>query len=206
MFAISSFQYITLAFVFSKGAPYRKPIWSNLPFCLSLVINLSIVIYMVIYPSDWLANFFQLVMPPVMDFRYWMLVYGVALFVTHVLLEVFVVEFFLFKKIQVRRMQTNNKRKHMKIEYDLKHCLNWPVITHTEALEIEATELEATPIYVEMRAGQKLQMPVPQNTSLFGFFEETPITTPLPTLQEATVENVTGEGTGRNEGPPINFS
>ena len=32
IFAISSFQLITLALIFSKGAPYRKPIYSNCKF------------------------------------------------------------------------------------------------------------------------------------------------------------------------------
>lgn len=35
IFAVSVFQYITLAVVFSKGSPYRKPIYTNCEFLTS---------------------------------------------------------------------------------------------------------------------------------------------------------------------------
>ncbi|KAI6224422.1 Cation-transporting ATPase [Aphelenchoides fujianensis] len=36
IFCVSTFQYITLAIIYSKGLPYRKPFFNNKPMCLSL--------------------------------------------------------------------------------------------------------------------------------------------------------------------------
>ena len=38
VFCVSSFQYLILAAVFSKGRPYRQPFYSNLPFLISLIV------------------------------------------------------------------------------------------------------------------------------------------------------------------------
>ncbi|XP_037950937.1 probable cation-transporting ATPase 13A3 isoform X2 [Teleopsis dalmanni] len=174
MFAISSFQYIILAFVFSKGTPYRKPIYSNIPFCISLTINVFIVVYLIIYPAEWFANFFQLVMPPIMSFRYWMLVYGVCNFLFHVLIESFVVEYLLFKKIHVRRENNirTSKQKYMQIEYELKYFHSWPPITESyETYELEIRE-EIKPTYIEISAEQNFDpQPPKKNNPLNNFFE-----------------------------------
>ncbi len=89
IFASSVFQYITLAVVFSKGAPYRKPLYSNRKnsklfynlfwisiliislmtmnyinifkglFLFSLIGMSLLTAYLVIYPSAWIADFFE---------------------------------------------------------------------------------------------------------------------------------------------------
>lgn len=190
MFAISSFQYIILAFVFSKGAPYRRPIWSNIPFCLTLIVNLCIVIYLIIDPPSWLAQFFQLVLPPEMQFRYWMLVYGVGSFVAHVTVETLFVEFILFKKIQAKRELdvTKSKRRYMQIEYDLKFYKNWPQIcevTETSPNGGSAPDKQqdnANPTYFEISAEQNFDTPASDGNPLNSFFDMEPMS---PTTPEA---------------------
>ncbi|XP_017470364.1 PREDICTED: probable cation-transporting ATPase 13A3 isoform X2 [Rhagoletis zephyria] len=191
MFAISSFQYITLAFIFSKGAPYRKPIWSNIPFCLSLIVNLFIVGYLVLFPTKWIADFFQLIVPENMDFRYWMLLYGVANFTLHAFVESFVIEYLLFRKVQVRREANMKKsnRKYMHVEYDLQYLKNWPQITQTcEAFDSSIPQEEVKSTYVEISAEQNFDMPVSQNNALNSFFGvESSVIQTLPTVAEHSV-------------------
>lgn len=192
MFAISSFQYIILAFVFSKGAPYRRPIWSNIPFCLTLIVNLCIVVYLVLYPTDWLANFFQLIVPPEMGFRYWMIIYGAGNFVAHVVVETLIVEYLLFKKYQSRRekdMRTS-KRKYMHIEYDLKFYKNWPQITEEHAYgsndAAAAGRTEKTnPAYFEISAEQNFDTPASDDNPLSNFFDLDMVNTPTSTMAPA---------------------
>ncbi|XP_016982334.2 polyamine-transporting ATPase 13A3 isoform X2 [Drosophila rhopaloa] len=160
MFCISSFQYIILAFVFSKGAPYRKPLWSNWPLCLAFIVNACVIVYLVIYPSDWAANFFQLIVPPVMSFRYIMLVYGAAAFICHVFVESFLVEYLVFKKYQVKRDQNwvTSKQKYMRLEYDISKIDNWPLITEVyEPNNCTDWEIDQ-PTYVSLRAEQNHDM------------------------------------------------
>ncbi|KAH8272489.1 hypothetical protein KR044_009474, partial [Drosophila immigrans] len=158
MFAISSFQYVILAFVFSKGAPYRKPIWSNWPLCLTMVINLAIIIYLVVYPSEWISEFFQLVVPPEMSFRLIMLSYGVAAFITHALIETFIIEYLLFQNCQVQREQNpcTSTRKYMQLQYDMQSLDKWPPIT--DAYEVHDLSSSKPP-------GAEIQQPTYVNLS-----------------------------------------
>ncbi|KAH8309906.1 hypothetical protein KR059_003558, partial [Drosophila kikkawai] len=171
MFCISSFQYIILAFVFSKGAPYRKPLWSNYPLCLAFIINLCIIIYLTVYPSQWIANFFQLVVPPVMSFRYVMLLYGLSAFICHVFVESFLVEYLVFKKYQVKRDQNwlTSKQKYMRLEYDVLNNVNWPPISevYEEPNGFIEWEVEQQH-YVNLGAEQSNYSP--QNSKFPGFF------------------------------------
>ncbi|XP_039967667.1 probable cation-transporting ATPase 13A3 isoform X2 [Bactrocera tryoni] len=192
MFAISSFQYIILAFIFSKGAPYRKPIWSNVPFCFSLVTNLAIVCYLVCYPSQWIRDFFQLVVPNDFRFRLWMLFYGAANFLVHVIVEIYVVDNLIFQKVQLRRERNmkKSKRKYMHVEYDLRCCKTWPSITKScQAFDASTLLTEIKPTYVEIRAEQNFDTPASKNNALNSFFEAESIQAIqiLPTVAECSV-------------------
>lgn len=60
VFAVSVFQYITLAVIFSTGHPHRKPIYTN--FLLTPIVGVlaAFSFYLVIHPFDWLKEFFEL--------------------------------------------------------------------------------------------------------------------------------------------------
>lgn len=64
VFLISSYQYIILVLIFSRGAPYRQPLRSNYGLLSSIVINMAFLALLIFYPPAFLSNFFELFEPP----------------------------------------------------------------------------------------------------------------------------------------------
>jgi len=170
MFSISSFQYIVLAFVYSKSKPYRKPIWTNFLFCITLLFNSFLLIYIILYPARGVKNFFELVLPPDMTFRYWMVLYGCTIFLIHLTVENCIVENLIFKKFQAPR--ENNvptcKRKYVNIENELQSLRNWPEVTDFSKPFLK-TEDDLTPKYTRIKAEQRNEKP--KHSSISAFFE-----------------------------------
>ena len=76
VFTISILQYIIVAFVVSKGAPYRKSLLST-PGMVGLTITITVfTVYLILLPCSWLVSTFELAMPPVMIFRILMVIVG----------------------------------------------------------------------------------------------------------------------------------
>ncbi len=51
VFTVSAFQYIILAYAFSKSKPYRKWITTNLWLVGSMVVLSGFTVYLVLYPA-----------------------------------------------------------------------------------------------------------------------------------------------------------
>lgn len=71
LFMMSNFQYVLTAIAFSVAKPFRKPIYTNTPFVISIVIILLMNTYIVFTPNrdvdlqntngdNWIVNFFLL--------------------------------------------------------------------------------------------------------------------------------------------------
>ncbi|KAL2848451.1 hypothetical protein BJY01DRAFT_155608 [Aspergillus pseudoustus] len=60
LFLISSFQYILTSVVLSVGPPFRKPMRSNTPFLVVIVLDLAFSSYMLYRPSGWVKRVMQL--------------------------------------------------------------------------------------------------------------------------------------------------
>ena len=69
VFHVSSFQYLWCAIVFAAGRPYRKPIYTNIPLIVCLIVHLSLNSYMLLSGHAWIDNIMGLVPLPI-HFRY----------------------------------------------------------------------------------------------------------------------------------------
>lgn len=69
LFLVSIFQYVVTAIAFSVAKPFRKPIYTNIPFLLSIILITAVNVCFVFLPnpgvddqntqgSNWLDNFF----------------------------------------------------------------------------------------------------------------------------------------------------
>ncbi|XP_037566605.2 LOW QUALITY PROTEIN: polyamine-transporting ATPase 13A3-like [Dermacentor silvarum] len=103
VFAVSVFQYITLAVVFSRGHPYRKTILSNYLFISALVVMTAFSMYLVLYPTEILIAGFEFDMTDIdMKFRMLCVTIAVGHFIIAYVLEDYFVQGFVFKQLQLR--------------------------------------------------------------------------------------------------------
>lgn len=150
VFAVSAFQYITLAIVFSKGAPYRKTIFSNY-FFMFLIFGLTVLtIYIIVYPAVWLQNLMELKLAPLIEYRLFIVGIAAVNFILCLLVESFFVSHLLFRICQKRCRFLRTTFKYMHIEKEIQNSPEWPpvnkeaVITATPAHEPS----EGPPAYI----------------------------------------------------------
>ncbi|XP_037837958.1 probable cation-transporting ATPase 13A3 isoform X2 [Kryptolebias marmoratus] len=86
LFYISSFQYLVVAIVFSKGKPFRQPSYKNWPFMLSCVGLYSFLLFIMLYPVPAIDRFLEIVCVP-HDWRVTLVIIVAANAVVSFLLE-----------------------------------------------------------------------------------------------------------------------
>ncbi|KTG33048.1 hypothetical protein cypCar_00016181, partial [Cyprinus carpio] len=64
VFFVSSFQYLIVAIVFSKGKPFRQPSYKNWPFVLSALILIGFLFFIMFFPVAEIDDFLELVCVP----------------------------------------------------------------------------------------------------------------------------------------------
>ncbi|KAK3105212.1 hypothetical protein FSP39_019931 [Pinctada imbricata] len=60
VFLVSTYQYIASAFVFSRGPPFREPIYKNIPYLLTLAALFLFSTYVILFPFGPLLKFFYI--------------------------------------------------------------------------------------------------------------------------------------------------
>ncbi|VDN06630.1 unnamed protein product [Thelazia callipaeda] len=69
VFCLSSFQYLTLAIIYSRGPPYRKTMFSNTPFCFCLATLFFLSIWLTVDPPAFVITYFQYDPLPELGYR-----------------------------------------------------------------------------------------------------------------------------------------
>ncbi|XP_019958108.2 polyamine-transporting ATPase 13A3-like isoform X2 [Paralichthys olivaceus] len=72
LFYISSFQYLSVAIVFSKGKPFRQPSYKNWPFMLSCIGLYTFLLFIMLCPVPAIDNFLEIL---ILDIILWRLVF-----------------------------------------------------------------------------------------------------------------------------------
>ncbi|XP_052821050.1 polyamine-transporting ATPase 13A3-like isoform X2 [Mya arenaria] len=156
VFSVSMFQYIILAVAFSKGAPYRKAIYTNYLFMLNLLVCFAFSSWLAVYPLDWMQDFFELQSPPSVTFR--LIFFGLA--TVNCLLSVIFEAFLLDHEIFRRKFRQLREKCFPSLKYEYSHIEdeiistpNWPPVgkdpiianyrNDTNMAETSAEETEA---------------------------------------------------------------
>jgi cation-transporting ATPase 13A2 len=104
MFVVSSFQYLILAFVYSKGKPYRQMLIRNFWFLFSALALTCFQVWLLIAPSKEVAEFFQIMYLPhkareQIYFRDKLLLIPIAHFLAAIFIEVTTMTFLLIDEV-----------------------------------------------------------------------------------------------------------
>lgn len=122
IFAVSMFQYIVMAIIFSHGAPYRKSIVTNKQLMVSMAIMTALCVYIAISPAEWLAHFLQLRMPKDVLLCYIVLAIVVVHFLVALFFERVIIQYCMESKQMIPRFLKEKlvrKTPHLLIKREL---------------------------------------------------------------------------------------
>ncbi|KAG9509642.1 putative cation-transporting ATPase 13A5, partial [Fragariocoptes setiger] len=99
IFAVSVFQYVTLAIVFSKGKPYRRPLCTNYLFMATIILMTALTVALLLIPPYWNVPYVTLdVVDVPLYFKCTMIVIALAHFCIAMIGERFIVDRMIFRK------------------------------------------------------------------------------------------------------------
>lgn len=120
IFALSMFQYIITAVVFSKGKPYRKSMHTNRYLMVSIALMIAICSYITLNPAKWILDALEMILPLHYDGRLMILVIALANFFAAFVVEELLVDCLLEKKLKPKFFDLDKTRKkYLKIQRDL---------------------------------------------------------------------------------------
>lgn len=126
VYSLSMFQYIAAVIAFSKGEPYRKPIYTNKLLSFSLFFMTLVCTYITVYPSDWVLDLFEIKLPPHFDVRTALLALAAGNLACCLVAEDFVVEYLVRKTIHPWLKGVRRKRDAR--DDDIQRNMSWPLI------------------------------------------------------------------------------
>ncbi|PVD35316.1 hypothetical protein C0Q70_02276 [Pomacea canaliculata] len=132
VFLLSAYQYITMSITFSKGAPYRKTMFSNWLFLGNIAVCTAVTIWITMYPTEQFADVLDLKPFPSISFR--ALVVGVAFIncLVSVILEMFIVDNTSMRDKcgnAVGQCCKDGSYQYREIETELKEDPSWPPVS-----------------------------------------------------------------------------
>ncbi|XP_047446423.1 polyamine-transporting ATPase 13A3-like isoform X2 [Mugil cephalus] len=98
LFYVSSFQYLAVAIIFSKGKPFRQPSYKNWPFMLSCVTLYTFLLFIMLYPVPAIDNFLEIVCVP-HDWRVTLVIIVAVNVAVSFLLEMLILDIILWRLV-----------------------------------------------------------------------------------------------------------
>ncbi|XP_030259643.1 probable cation-transporting ATPase 13A3 isoform X7 [Sparus aurata] len=98
LFYVSSFQYLAVAIVFSKGKPFRQPSYKNWPFMLSCLCLYTFLLFIMLYPVSAIDSFLEIVCVP-HDWRVTLVIIVIVNAAVSFMLEILIVDIVLWRLV-----------------------------------------------------------------------------------------------------------
>ncbi|XP_076292849.1 polyamine-transporting ATPase 13A3 [Lasioglossum baleicum] len=127
VFCVSMFQYITMAVIFSRGKPYRKAIYTNITFIISLILLTTICTYITVYPAEWIVSLLELRVSPAYDWKIIILALALVNFVVCIFVEMFLIEYMIEMKLKSKFYRPEkSKKEYLRVDHELQRDSSWP--------------------------------------------------------------------------------
>ncbi|XP_044076314.1 polyamine-transporting ATPase 13A3-like isoform X3 [Siniperca chuatsi] len=94
LFYVSSFQYLAVAIIFSKGKPFRQPSYKNWPFMLSCIGLYTFLLLIMLYPVPAIDSFLEIVCVP-HDWRVTLVIIVIVNAAVSFMLEILILDIIL---------------------------------------------------------------------------------------------------------------
>ncbi|XP_042699786.1 polyamine-transporting ATPase 13A3 isoform X1 [Chrysemys picta bellii] len=104
VFFISSFQYLIVAIVFSKGKPFRQPCYRNVLFVISVIVIYIFTLFIMLYPVESIDRVLELVCVPY-EWRITILIIIIINAIVSLLVENILLDMILWKVVFSRDKQ-----------------------------------------------------------------------------------------------------
>ncbi|XP_072722511.1 polyamine-transporting ATPase 13A3 isoform X4 [Ciconia boyciana] len=104
LFFISSFQYLIVAIVFSKGKPFREPCYKNFLFVISVIVLYVFIFFIMLHPVEPIDTLLELVCVPY-EWRVGILIIVILNVIVSVLMENVLLDMILWKVVFNRDKQ-----------------------------------------------------------------------------------------------------
>lgn len=145
VFCVSTYQYITLGIIYSKGFPYRKTLFSNIPLCASLGALAVISTWICIYPPTFALGFMEYELIPEINYRLFILIVGIISSICAYLYETYFIEYLIltvrenWRKKQELRSGSSQSNRFEQILLTVGNEPNW-ILTPKERYRIDNSD------------------------------------------------------------------
>ncbi|MEE6515170.1 hypothetical protein FKM82_023704 [Ascaphus truei] len=140
LWSLTTISCIIVAFVFSKGKPFRKPIYTNYIFFCLLPIQLAVCLFILFADYDSVYRALQLICTPTL-WRGYIVIMLLAFFLVSFTVEETVIEnrrlWLYLKRIFKYQSQSQYRILHRKLQHDP----SWPPTNNTQYANSTNTEI-----------------------------------------------------------------
>ncbi|XP_071110416.1 polyamine-transporting ATPase 13A3-like isoform X1 [Haliotis cracherodii] len=151
IFLVSSYMYISVAFCFSKGPPFRKPIYTNYPFLISMMFLFGFSTFLLLLPLPEIEHFLEMkeLHEKSITFRLYLFGFAVAFAIMSSFMEYMIVDSSMLKPCYKAIKKRGPQNRYKVVENEIKNS-DWPPVGQVTFPTTNA--IHVSDIHVEMNS------------------------------------------------------